>query len=78
MTLINLIKICENNEVDDLVLYRTFHENNRRYLEREGESGKFKILYQLFMHLFDLIFYSQFLNYTSNLHVQNLLINNID
>ena len=31
MTLINLIKICENNEVDDLVLYRTFHENNRRY-----------------------------------------------
>ncbi|MCX8579130.1 hypothetical protein J3U35_06705 [Gilliamella sp. B2717] len=47
MTLINLKKIRENNEDDDLVLYRTFHENNGRYLEREGESGKFKILWNI-------------------------------
>lgn len=47
MPLINLKKVCPDNETDDLVLYRTFHENNGRYLEREGESGKFKILWNI-------------------------------
>ena len=45
MVLINLKKICIDN--DDLILYRTFHESNGRYLERENESEKFKILWNV-------------------------------
>lgn len=45
MVLINLKKICIDN--DDLILYRTFHESNGRYLERENEPEKFKILWNV-------------------------------
>ncbi|OCG60289.1 hypothetical protein [Gilliamella sp. Fer4-1] len=47
MPLINLKKTRLNNEDDDIVLYRTFHENNGRYLEREDEPEKFKVLWNI-------------------------------
>lgn len=43
MPLISLIKSSNDNEV----LYRTFHERNASYLERENQSDKFKIIWNI-------------------------------
>ncbi|ATN00965.1 MULTISPECIES: hypothetical protein [Proteus] len=46
MPLISLIK-SSNGDNENEVLYRTFHERNARYLERENQSDKFKIIWNI-------------------------------